>query len=316
MTAYRKHLPQLDGDRIFLSDGGIETTLIYHRGFDLPYFAAFHLMKDQDGREGLRDYYRPYAEIAAASGLGFILESPTWRANPDWAAKLGYSEAALAEVNRDAIAMMHGLQRQYETPRSPMPVSGAIGPRGDGYQPDRLMSVDEAERYHAGQVRVFRDAGADLVSAITMNYAEEAAGIARAAAAADMPVVVSLTVETDGRLATGQPLGTAIAAIDAASGSAPAYYMINCAHPTHFARVLESGGAWVDRIAGLRPNASAKSHAELDAATELDDGDPRDLGARTAELRRRHGRLTVFGGCCGTDHRHVREMCLACSAVH
>ena len=316
MATYRNHLPQLDGDRIFLSDGGLETSLIYQGGFDLPYFAAFHLMKDQAGHEALRDYYRPYAEIAVENGLGFILESPTWRANPDWAAKLGHSRMTLAKVNQDAVAMMLSLRRDYETRRSLMPISGIIGPRGDGYQPDRLMSVEEAERYHAAQVRVFRDAGADLVTAVTMNYAEEAAGIARAAADAEMPAVISITVETDGKLATGQALGEAIAAIDAASGTAPAYYMVNCAHPTHFASVLEAGGAWVDRVGGIRPNASTRSHAELDAATELDDGDPRDLGARTAELRRRHGRLTVFGGCCGTDHRHVKEMCLACSAVH
>lgn len=316
MTTYRKRLPQLDGDRIFLSDGGLETSLIYHGGFDLPAFAAFPLMKDPAGREALRAYYRPYAEIAVANGLGFILETPTWRANPDWGATLGYSGAALGEINRDGVALMQELQAQYQTARSPMPVSGNIGPRGDGYEPDRVMSIEEAERYHAEQVRFFKMAGADLVTAMTMNYAEEAAGIARAAADAEMPVVISLTVETDGRLATGQPLGAAIAAIDEASGAAPAYYMINCAHPSHFASALATGGAWVERIRGLRPNASQKSHAELDTATELDDGDPRDLGARTAELRRRHGRLTVFGGCCGTDHRHIGEICLACSAVH
>jgi len=316
MATYRKHLPQLDGDRIFLSDGGLETSLIYHGGFDLPSFAAFPLMKTESGRDALRNYYRPYAEIAVHHDLGFILETPTWRANPDWAAKVGYPESALAEVNREAVAMMRSLRRHYETRRAPMPVSGNIGPRGDGYQPDRLMSIDEAERYHAPQVRTFQEAGADLVTAMTMNYAEEAAGIARAAAVAQMPVVISLTVETDGKLATGQTLGEAIATIDRASGGAPAYYMVNCAHPTHFDAVLDTSESWVDRIAGLRPNASAKSHAELDASTTLDDGDPRDLGARTGEIRRRHGRLNVFGGCCGTDHRHVREMCLACAAVH
>jgi homocysteine S-methyltransferase len=315
MATYRRHLPQLDGDRIFLSDGGMETTLIYHGGHDLPAFAAFPLMRHDTGREALDAYYRPYVALARDNGLGFILETPTWRANADWGARLGYGPEALAAINRDAVAMMEEIRKANETAISPMPVSGNIGPRGDGYQPDRLMAVAEAERYHAAQIRDFKAAGADLVTAMTMNYAEEATGIARAAAEAEIPVVVSLTVETDGGLATGQALGDAISAIDAASGSAPAYYMVNCAHPTHFAPVLATGGAWVDRIGGLRPNASAKSHAELDAATALDDGDPRDLGLRTAELRRRHGRLTVFGGCCGTDHRHVGEICLACSAV-
>jgi homocysteine S-methyltransferase len=316
MPTYRNHLPQLDGERMFLTDGGIETSLIYHRGFDLPHFAAFHLLRHPAGRDGLRDYYRPYVELAVENGLGFVLEAPTWRANPDWGAKLGYSAAALDRANREAIAMMIDLRRTHQTPRSPMPVSGAIGPRGDGYRPDQRMSIDEAERYHAPQIGAFAAAGADLVSAITMNYAEEAAGIARAAAAADMPVVISFTVETDGRLATGQSLSGAIAAVDAASGAAPAYYMVNCAHPVHFAPVLAEGGAWVERIGGLRANASTMSHAELDAATELDAGDPADFGEHHRALKERHGHLMVFGGCCGTDHRHVGALCLACASLH
>lgn len=316
MATYRKHLPQIDGDDIFISDGGLETTLIYHHGIDLPAFASFPLLCSEDGRETLKAYYGTYMELAVRHGLGFVIETPTWRANADWGAQLGFTPEALASINRDAVAMLSQLRRRYETPRSPMPLSGNIGPRGDGYRPGSLMTVEEAETYHAAQVRTFRGAGVDLVTAMTINYAEEGAGIARAAADAEMPVVIGLTVETDGRLATGQPLGSAIEAIDAASGAAPAYYMVNCAHTTHFAETLADGGAWVDRIGGLRPNASAKSHAELDAATELDAGDPRDLAVRTAELRRRHGRLNVFGGCCGTDHRHVGAICLACAAVH
>ena len=316
MATYRKHLPQTDGDTVFLSDGGLETSLIYHDGIDLPAFAAFPLLERQDGRETLRAYYRPYLELATTNRLGFILETPTWRANADWGATLGYAPDDLDRINREAVAMMLEVRKTHQTPGSPMPVSGNIGPRGDGYRPERLMTVAEAEAYHAPQVRSFRSAGADLVTAMTINYAEEGAGIARAAADAEIPVVVSITVETDGRLATGQPLGEAIASIDAASEVGPAYYMVNCAHPIHFAGVLAGGGGWVDRIGGLRPNASAMSHAELDAATELDDGDPADLGARVADLRRRHGRLTVFGGCCGTDHRHVGAICLACAAVN
>lgn len=315
MATYRNNLPQTDGDRVFLSDGGMETTLIYHNGLDLPAFASFPLLDSDAGRDALRDYYRPYLDLAVANRLGFILETPTWRANPEWGATLGYGDADLERINRDAVALMRQLRKAHETPWSPMPVSGNIGPRGDGYRPDRLMTAAEAEAYHAPQVRAFRGAGVDLVTAMTINYAEEGAGIARAAADAEVPVVISLTVETNGRLATGQSLGDAIAAIDAASEGAPAYYMVNCAHPTHFAETLADGGDWIERLGGLRPNASALSHAELDAATQLDDGDPADLGTRVAALRRRHGRLTVFGGCCGTDHRHVGAICLACAAV-
>ncbi len=272
-------------------------------------------MDSAAGRRGLRAYYERFASIAKDAGVGFILESPTWRANPEWAAKLGYSADALADVNRRSIDMMAALRKDLETTRSPMVISGCLGPRGDGYRPETLMSEWEAEAYHAPQIRAFREAGADMVTAVTMNYAAEAIGIARAASDAGMPVVISFTVETDGRLVTGQSLGDAITAVDEATGKAPAYYMINCAHPAHFEEALVNREAWVGRIRGIRANASTKSHAELDAATELDAGDPVDLAARYAGLMRRMSGLKVLGGCCGTDHRHVSEICLACMAV-
>ena len=313
MTKYRTHLPQLDG-RLFLTDGGIETTLIFHDGFDLPHFAAFDLLREARGRAALHQYYSRYAAIAHREGVGFILESPTWRASADWGQKLGYTDAALAEANSDSIALMRELREEFETHRSPMVVSGCVGPRGDGYVPGALMTPAQAQAYHAAQIGAFAAAGADMVSAITMNYVEEAIGIARAADAAGLPVVISFTVETDGRLPSGQTLPAAIAQVDAATDRAPVYYMINCAHPTHFAGVLTGARGWTERIGGLRVNASAKSHAELDEATELDEGDP-------AALRREHGALlvhlpnvTVLGGCCGTDARHVAEASAAWAA--
>ena len=207
---------------------------------------------------------------------------------------------------------MAELRAEFETARSPMVISGNIGPRGDGYDPQRLMSVAEARDYHGEQIAVFANTAADMVSAFTMNYVNEAAGIALAAKQAGMPAVISFTVETDGKLPTGETIGDAIAAVDGASGASPVYYMINCAHPTHFRDALKSGEAWVDRIGGLRANASRRSHAELDAATELDAGDPREFGQLHAELRRLLPRATVLGGCCGTDHRHVEQISLVC----
>lgn len=310
---YRGRLPQVS-DHVFLTDGGIETTLIFLEGIELPYFAAFDLLKTAQGTDQLRRYFARYTDMARKAELGFVLESPTWRANRDWAAKLGYSRTALADINRRAIDLMVELRDQYETPRSPMAISGNIGPRGDGYRPDALMSAREAEIYHSEQIAVFRDTAADLVSAFTMNYANEAIGIVRAAKAAGMPVVIALTVETDGRLPTGQSLKDAIHMIDAETGVAPAYYIINCAHPTHFEGVL-SDEPWATRLRGLRANASTRSHAELDRATDLDAGDPVALGRQYAELRRRLRHLNVLGGCCGTDHRHVEQICLACEPV-
>jgi S-methylmethionine-dependent homocysteine/selenocysteine methylase len=312
MAKYRSGLPQL-GDKLFLTDGGIETTLIFQEGIELPYFAAFDLLRHQDGRQTLHDYYARYAAIARHRGLGFIFESATWRASPDWAAKLKLSRTKLADLNRAAIGMLLPLRKAFETVDSPMAISGCIGPRGDGYNVDAKMTAAEAETYHSFQARIFADSEADMVTAITMTYAEEAIGLTRAATAAGVPAAISFTVETDGRLPSGQPLGEAIDAVDAATRNAPAYYMINCAHPTHFADALAANARWLTRIKGIRANASKRSHAELDAAPDLDAGNPVELGADYAALRRRLGRrLNVLGGCCGTDHRHIEAIAESC----
>ncbi|HEY5752326.1 MAG TPA: homocysteine S-methyltransferase family protein [Chthoniobacterales bacterium] len=314
MAKYRHQLPQLTG-KMFLTDGGIETTLIFHEGLDLPHFAAFDLLKDAAGNEALQKYFRTYAALARKYEVGFILESATWRANPDWAAKLGYSDEQLAALNRKAIESLCTIRAEYENEKSPMVISGCVGPRGDGYIPSSVMSAGEAQRYHSMQIDTFSETQADLVTAITMNYAEEAIGIALAAQSAQIPVIISFTVETDGRLPTGQMLRNAIEAVDAATDDFPAYYMINCAHPRHFREVLMTGELWLRRIRGLRANASAKSHAELNDSTELDEGDPEDLGRHYSDLVRQLENLNVLGGCCGTDHRHVEEICKACLAV-
>jgi S-methylmethionine-dependent homocysteine/selenocysteine methylase len=301
---YRDHLPQLDGD-VFLTDGGIETVLIFHEGLDLPLFAAFDLLKDERGTERLCRYYAPYLALARERGLGFVLESPTWRASPRWAAALGYDREQLDALNRRAIALLEAIRRDHEAGGAPIVISGCVGPHDDGYDPAELLTADAAQEYHSTQIGTFADTAADMVTAITMTYVEEAIGVARAAAEAGVPAAISFTVETDGRLPSGQALGEAIEQVDAETRASPSYYMINCAHPTHFASVLERRGGWQERIGGLRANASTCSHAELDEADELDDGDPGDLGARYAELGERLPRLNVLGGCCGTDHRHV-----------
>jgi S-methylmethionine-dependent homocysteine/selenocysteine methylase len=307
-------LPQCDG-KLFLTDGGIETTLIFLEGLELPHFAAFDLLRERTGWAALRKYYERYVAIAAQNRVGFVLESATWRASSDWGQKLGYSKEALAQANHDGITLMVELRNKYESAATPMVISGCVGPRGDGYDPGAVMSVAEAQDYHAAQVAVFADSAADMISAITMTNVNEAIGLTRAAMAANMPVAISFTVETDGKLPTGQSLQDAIEAVDKTTAYAPAYYMINCAHPTHFDGVLAKGGAWLERVGGVRANASAKSHAELNDSTELDAGNPHELGAQYRALRKLLPNLTVMGGCCGTDHRHVEEICTACLAA-
>jgi homocysteine S-methyltransferase len=308
---YRDALPQLGG-KIFLTDGGLETTLVFLDRMELPCFAAFPLIESTAGRRRLRDYFAPYIAAARRHGAGFLLGSPTWRANADWGARLGFGAAALDGINRRAIEFLAELRAEHASPDRPIVIDGIIGPRGDGYRPGLRMSEAESERYHAPQIESFREAGADMVEAQTLNYPEEAIGIARAARAAGMPVAISFTVETDGRLPSGDTLQSAIAQVDRATENAPAYHMINCAHPTHFEAALASGEPWLQRLGGLRCNASRKSHAELDAATELDAGDPAELGRGYRALRDRLPRLSVLGGCCGTDDRHIAAIAAAC----
>ena len=291
-------------DRTYLIDGGLETTLVFHEGIDLPHFAASVLLGDEAGEETLRAYHRRYAAIARREGMPYIIDAPTWRASREWGARLGYTRDGADALNTRGIALGREIQDEHDELETL--VSAAIGPRGDGYAPDSLMAADEAEAHHASQVRVLAGAGADLLNALTMTHAGEAAGLARAAADADVPIAVWMTVETDGRLPTGQPLGEAIEEIDASSDGSVAFFGINCAHPDHFGPVLD--GRWTERIRGVRANASRCSHAELDEAEELDDGNPTELGTLTASLRERLPRLNVIGGCCGTDHRHVDAM--------
>lgn len=303
-SLYRNQLPQLHGETM-LTDGGLETSLVFHDGFDLPEFASFPLLDDERGRAALTAQYGAYVDVAREQGVGIVLETPTWRANADRGAVLGYDAAALERVNRDAVEFIAGLRESHGGPDTKVVVSGNIGPRGDGYEAGDQMTASEAEAYHQTQIDTFASAPTDLVSTLTMTYVAEAIGISRAAINADIPVAVSFTVETDGRLPTGQPLGAAIDEVERATGSAPIYYGINCAHPTHFTSVLRTDEDWVGRIGWLRTNASAMSHEELDNAEELDDGDPAELAAQHRELFSLLPGLRVVGGCCGTDHRHV-----------
>ncbi|MGZ6779779.1 MAG: homocysteine S-methyltransferase family protein [Mycobacterium sp.] len=310
----RQALPQLSGDRLFVTDGGLETELIFHDGRDLPCFAAFPLLAQPDTRARLRRYYDGYLDIARKHGAGFLVETPTWRASPGWGRALGYSERRLEDANRAAVELAEGVRAAAASDGITAVVSGCVGPRGDGYDPNSAMTPDEAEDYHSMQIGTFADTSADQITAMTITNAAEAIGIVRAAAAAGIPAAMSFTVETDGRLPSGQPLREAIEQVDAETGASAAYFMINCAHPTHFASALEDDGPWRNRLVALRANSSTRSHAEIDEATELDEGDPAELGAQHAALRNRLPAVRLLGGCCGTDARHVAAIIEAWTA--
>jgi homocysteine S-methyltransferase len=277
-------LPQLDGPT-FITDGGMETVLIFHEGLELPDFASFVLLDDEAGSEALRSYFRRFLAIGREHGFGVLLDTPTWRASPDWGERLGYPRDRLGELNRRGVELLEGLRTETGGD-PPLLISGCIGPRGDGYVVGEQMSPDDAERYHSFQADVFADTSADAVSALTLTYADEAVG----------------------RLPSGETIGEAIEQVDAQTDGAAAYFMLNCAHPTHFAGVLETDAPWIGRLRGVRANASKRSHAELDEAETLDEGDPAELAAAYRELAERLPGLSVFGGCCGTDHRHVEAI--------
>lgn len=311
-SMYRQRLPQLDGG-VFLTDGGLETTLIFHNGFDLPYFASFVLLASKEGRQVISDYFDTYARIAMDAGTGLVLESPTWRASADWGDKLGYSAGQLADANRESIELMARVRNGFADSSCPIVISGNLGPRGDGYLADNCMTVDEARDYHYPQIAVLAETDADLITALTLTYPEEAIGITLAGRELDMPVVISFTTETDGRLPNGQTLGDAISQVDEETGSGPAYYMINCAHPDHFKHALQHDAPWLQRIRGIRANASRLSHAELDEAEELDIGNPEEFGRLYEQLRDEFPQFNILGGCCGTDHRHIGQISSHCS---
>ena len=296
-------LPQLTGDDIYLTDGGLETALVFLEGLDLPDFAAFPLLDDRDGRAALDRYYAPYLDLAERIGAGFVLDTPTWRANRDWGKRLGYDDAALGEVNQRAVEYIKRLADA--RPALVTVLNGVVGPRGDGYVVGEVMTSQEAADYHSLQARAFAAAGAQMMTAVTMTYAEEAIGVADAATAEGIPVVISFTTETDGRLPSGQELGEAVAEVDEATDGSPAYFMVNCAHPTHFAGSLVEGSSWLERVKAVRANASKKSHAELNEAEELDRGDVTGLARHYGELRRVLPDMRVAGGCCGTDDAHI-----------
>ncbi|HXN61408.1 MAG TPA: homocysteine S-methyltransferase family protein [Acidimicrobiales bacterium] len=312
MAKYRGNLPQLASPTVMLSDSGMETDLIFHEGFDLPLFASFTMLDDPARTDALRNYYRRHVQVARDAHVGFLLEAPTWRASIVWARQLGLDETAVADVNSRAIDLMIQLRDEAGDMQGPLVISGLIGPRDDAYNPAQRTSTDEAERYHEAQIRTLAQTEADLVTALTLTYPAEAIGIARAARTARVPVVISFTVETDGTLPDGSSLGHAIAAVDDATDSYPAYFGINCAHPSHFLGVLDASEEWTSRIKMIRANASRCSHAELDEAETLDDGDPHELSREYAEIRERLPHINVLGGCCGTDVRHMRSIAQAC----
>ncbi len=308
MGIYTDNLPQLT-EQHFITDGGLETELVFHHQIDLPEFAAYDLLRDEVGYAKLFDYYSSYAKLAKYYRVGLILETPTWRANSDWGKRIGDSAEKLEQFNLKSVELFEHIRDEFANDEFPIVISGCLGPRGDGYSPSFQMSAEEAEAYHANQINTFAQSNADMVAALTLNYAQEAIGITRAAQSKNLPVCISFTLETNGKLPTGESLQQVIQQVDDVTDNGPVYYMINCAHPSHFEHLFESNEAWLSRLKGVRGNASCLSHEELDNSPTLDEGDPKEFGKQLTQLQTRASNLSILGGCCGTDIRHIEQIC-------
>ena len=288
-----KDSPGLAG-RLMTSGGGFETWMQYVDGFTLRHFCGFELLNDARGITCLRDYQRKIIEAAVANGFGVINEGLHYRASRDWGELIGFSKEALEDINIRGIEFYRELGREYDSPDTPMLVGGVIGPRGDAYNVGRTPDAAEAEDYHSEQI-------------LTFSSVQEAIGLVRAAKAAGMPVIVSFIAANGGRLQGGETLQQAITLVDAATGSGPDYYMINCTHPTEFEQGLTPGD-WTTRLGGFMPNAVAMETLDLCKLGHLEDGDPAELGHQMADLARRFPHINVWGGCCGTDGRHIGQI--------
>ncbi len=300
----KNKLIESNSDHI-LTDGGLETTLIFHYGIDLNHFAAFELLKNEDGKQALKSYYNPYLDVAKKYNSTFLLDTPTWRANQDWADKLGISKNELRYLNIESVNFIKQLVKAHSIKNNSVIINGVIGPRGDGYIAENCMTAKEAVNYHSSQIGAFSHSNVDMITAVTMNYIDEALGIALAAKHFGLHVAISFTVETNGKLPNGENLKDSIEKIDTLTQNYVSHYMINCAHPEHFNHVLKKDGNWKNRIKGIRANASTKSHAELDECEILDVGDKHLLATNYMKLKELLPNLKIIGGCCGTDHSHI-----------
>ncbi len=312
-------LIELFDQKTFLTNAGTETYLVFQQGFDLPEFCAFAVHENEaEWNKLVEDYLHPILDTAASSGYGLMLDVLVWRAHGDFVEKLGRPRDEVAVINRRAVELARTAVEQWRASSKitaesfPVLIVADTGPRGDGYQvSDSDVTADEACAYHRDQLQALADTGVDLVCALTMTTAQESVGIARAAASAGLPVIISPTVETDGRLPDQSTLGDFIETVDRETNSSPLFYMVNCAHTTHLMPTLEQASnvqaAWLSRFRGFRANASAKSHEELDNSTELDRGDVAQLATQIREMKEKY-QLCVIGGCCGTDHEHLAQM--------
>lgn len=302
-----KSFPCSQEGRFYLSEGGTETEFMYKHGFELPHFAIFPLLDNPDAVSKLREMFRSYLDVAAKHEVCALMGGLDYRASPDWGELLGYSPAGLADANMQSIEFLREIAGEYSSQIPETLIQGLIGPRGDAYERNETITENEAEDYHAVQLETLKEADVDLALAITFNNIPESVGVARAAAKIGIPLGISLSLDSSSKLNSGQSLSEAITMIDKATDQSPEFYSINCSHPLEFEPAIEPGD-WVNRIRGVRPNASKMDKMALCQLGHLEEGDPVELGVLCGDLARRYPHMDIWGGCCGTWDKHLNEI--------
>lgn len=303
----QEYPPRLE-NKFYLTAGGTETEILYKWGYELPEFAMFTLLDDEEANECVRNMYRRYFEVAAKNNTGLVIEGHDYRASPDWAGKLGISLENLAEIQHRIINFLTDLKTEFDGKVSDVVITGGIGPRGDAYGTGGNISEAEAEDYHSVQLSTLKDTDADMAVALTFNNIPEAVGIVRAATKIGIPIGISLTLNTESRLSSGPSLREAIEAIDENTDEGAAWYGTNCSHPLEFEPAISEEGAWRQRLRLIRPNAAKMEKISLCKLGHLEDGDPIELGAQMGDVASRFPSVDIIGGCCGTDERHLNEI--------
>lgn len=298
--------PQKEG-RFYLTEGGTETELMYRHGFELPHFAMFPLLDNPNALSRMKDMFRSYLDVAAKHQFCALMGGLDYRASPDWGELLGYSPASLADANLQSIEFLREVASEYSSQIPEILFVGLVGPRGDAYERNETITENEAEDYHAVQLETLKKANVDSALAITFNNIPESVGVARAAARIGVPLAVSLTLDSNSKLHSGPSLAEAITTIDRETDQSPEYFLINCSHPVEYEPAIEPGD-WINRIRGVRPNASKMEKIALCQIGRLEEGDPEELGMQCGDLARRYPHMDIWGGCCGTWSNHLDEI--------
>ena len=266
--------------------------------------AMASLVYSARGRHALEELWKQYLSIAERYAFPFLATTPTRRCNRERLARSEYDDNILQDN-------MRLLREAVAGARVPTFSGGLMGCRGEAYTGQGCLTEGEAREFHRWEAEGFRAAGAEFLLAALMPTLPEARGMAAAMGSTGLPSIISFTLQRNGRLMDGTALHDAITAIDTLSSPPPLCYMANCVHPRIVAEALSCPWNQTEtvrtRFLGIQANASPLSHAELDHAVELHQSPPEDLARDMAFLHKRFG-LRLFGGCCGTDDRHMEAI--------